>query len=472
MKKNWYALLSALVLASLVLTACGPAATPVPTTAPQPTKAPVVQPTTPPQPTKAPEPTATSAPKPVELRIAWWGSQTRHDRTIAVIELFQKKYPHIKITYEFAAWADYWTKMNTQAAGGTLPDIMQQDYQMIAQWVDKKLLMPLDPYIADGTINLKNVAEASIKGGIIGGKNYAINLGNNTLCFELDVDAFKKAGIDLPGDKWTWDDYEKIAMAFRQKANMYGGSDSLYNWELWRSIYLAMGEYIWSDDGTQLGYPPEHDKIYADFLKMAVRLQKAKAIPSREEEVAAQWTLENNLFVKGQAAMTWLWTNQVVASWKAAGENRNIKLATLPVPAGAKMGAHYMKPSMFFSITANSKNPKEAAMFIDFFTNSVEANEILLAERGVPISSAVREGIKPKLGKSQVAMFDFVAQAEKTAAPIRPPDPAGSADISGSDNSFIVTKVIEPVMYGKLSPEEGMALLRKEANAILAKNKK
>ena len=178
------------------------------------------------------------------------------------------------------------------------------------------------------------------------------------------------------------------------------------------------------------------------------------------------------MFIKGQAAMTWLWTNQAVTSMTAAGDKRNIKLQTLPVPVGAKISSHYMKPSMFFSITANSKNPKEAAMFIDFFTNSVEANEVLLAERGVPISSAVREGIKPKLGKPQVVMFDFVAQAEKTAAPIRPPDPAGSADISGSDNSFIVTKVIEPVMYGKLSAEDGVALLRKEATAILAKNKK
>ena len=452
-----------LVALAMLVTACGtpPAATP--TAAPQPTTAPAAKP---------PEATKPPAAEPVELRIAWWGSQARHDRTIKVIEMFQQKYPNIKVSYEFALWDDYWTKMNTQAAGNNLPDIMQQDYQKIAEWYSKKLLLPLDPYIADGTINLKNVAEASIKGGVLAdGKNYAINLGNNTLCFELDVDAFKKAGIDLPSDKWTWADFEKIAMAFREKANMYGDSDSLYNWELWRSIYLAMDENIWAADGTQLGYPAEHDQIYADFLKMAVRLQKAKAIPTREEEVAAQWTVENNLFVKGQAAMTWVWTNQIVASLKAAGEGRNVKIVTLPVPVGAKISAHYMKPSMFFSIPAGSKHPKEAAMFLDFFTNSVEANQVLLAERGIPISSAVREGIKPQLGQSQIAMFDFAALAEKTAAPIRPPDPAGAGEVSGSNNSLIVAKVIEPVMYGKLSPEDGMALLRKEANTILAKNK-
>jgi len=457
MKNKLFTLLSVLVLASVVLTACGTPPAAAPTAASQPTSVP---------PTQAP------AAQPVELRIAWWGSQARHDRTIAVIELFQKKYPNIKIAYEYALWDDYWVKMNTQAAGNNLPDIMQQDYQKIAEWYSKNLLMPLDDHIANGTINLKNVAEASVKGGVLGGKNYAINLGNNTLCFELDVDAFKKAGIDLPPANWTWADYEKIAMAFREKANMYGGADSLYNWELWRSIYLAMDENIWAADGLQLGYPAAHDQIYADFLKMAVRLQKAKAIPTREEEVAAKWTVENNPFVKGQAAMTWLWTNQIVASLKAAGEGRNVKIVTLPVPVGAKISAHYMKPSMFFSITANSKHPKEAAMFLDFFTNSVEANQVLLAERGIPISSAVREGIKPQLGQSQIAMFDFAAQAEKTAAPIRPADPAGAGEISGSDNSLIVTKVIEPVMYGKLSAEDGIALLRNEANAILAKNKK
>ena len=30
----------------------------------------------------------------ITLRISWWGSQERHDRTMAVIELFEERYPH------------------------------------------------------------------------------------------------------------------------------------------------------------------------------------------------------------------------------------------------------------------------------------------------------------------------------------------------------------------------------------------
>lgn len=440
MKRHLFALLSVLVIVSFVLTACGetPTATPAPTKAPQ----------------------------PVELRIAWWGSQTRHDRTIKVIEMFMQKYPNIKITYEFAAWADYWTKMNTQAAGGNLPDIMQQDYQMIAEWTGKNLLLPLDPYIADGTINLKNVAPASISGGVLGGKTYAINLGNNTLCFLVDEDMLKKAGATLPSDKWTWADFEKLATELKTKAGVYGSNDTLNNVELWKSLYLAYGEWAWAADGTQLGYT--NDKPYVDFLNMSLRLQKAGVLPTQADIAAMPTALESGLFPTGKSGMWWGWTNMIVAVWTAAGEQRNFKALPLPRPVDAKQSENYAKPSMFWSVTASSKHPKEAAMFIDYFTNSVEANEVLLAERGIPISSVVREGLKPKLGKAQLAGFDLLSRIEKDLSPLPPPDAPGTADVVNN----VFNPTIEQVMYGKMTPEAAMAQIRKDANAILIKNKK
>jgi multiple sugar transport system substrate-binding protein len=99
---------------------------------------------------------------PVELRVAWWGSQDRHNRTIKAIELFQKKHPNIKVTYEFAGWGDYWTKMTTQAAGRNLPDVMQQDYAYIAEWSSRGLIAPLDDFVKSGTIDVRDVAEAAL----------------------------------------------------------------------------------------------------------------------------------------------------------------------------------------------------------------------------------------------------------------------------------------------------------------------
>ena len=101
-----------------------------------------------------------------------------------------------------------------------------------------------------------------------------------------------------------------------------------------------------------------------------------------------------------------VWSNQIVAVQSAAGEDRNFVLVHLPRPEGGQP-SNYLKPSQFFSITKHAKHPEEAAKFINYFTNNIEANKVLLAERGVPISPKVNEALTPLLGKSQVAISDY-----------------------------------------------------------------
>src|SRR3982751_1657684 len=84
-----------------------------------------------------------------DLQVTWRGSQSRHDRTIKVIKMYMDAHPDLNITYEFSGWDDYWTRLNTQAAGGQLPCIMQQDYAYVQEWATRKLLLPLDDYLKD-----------------------------------------------------------------------------------------------------------------------------------------------------------------------------------------------------------------------------------------------------------------------------------------------------------------------------------
>ncbi|MFN3980443.1 MAG: sugar ABC transporter substrate-binding protein, partial [Caldilinea sp.] len=168
--------------------------------------------------------------------------------------------------------------------------------------------------------------------------------------------------------------------------------------------------------------------------------------------------------VTGQSAMTFLWSNQIVALTNAAGEGRNFILHPMPRPEGGA-SANYYKPSMFFSVTSQARHPKEAAMFIDFFTNNVEANQILMAERGVPISSAVRTALEPMLDVAQKQMFDYIASLESNVSPIPPPDVAGHANVL---NNVYWPLAIDPFMFGQISVEEAIRIFRTEANTVLA----
>ena len=260
---------------------------------------------------------------PVELRVTWWGSQDRHDRTIKAIQLFQQKHPNIKITYEFSSFNDYLTKLSTQAAGGGLPDVMQMDYAWIAEWSQRGLLVPLDDYTKNGTINISDVDPSNLDGGRVDGKLVAINLGSNSQNWVLDADAFKKAGVDLPKDDWTWDDFEKTAMALHQKLGNWGQGVAIADNQLWKSLYLSQGAWAFAKDGTQLGYTD--DKPLVDWLNMILRLQKAGAVIPHQEDLASYASASPEQFpmVTSKSDMEYFWSNQITAFWKAAGDNRN-----------------------------------------------------------------------------------------------------------------------------------------------------
>lgn len=457
MRRDWMKFtfpgwLSVLVLVPFVLSACSAPSPPA---------------------SSAPAASATSAPgaaqgssgEQVQLRFAWWGSQDRHNRTIKAIELFQQMHPNISITYEFANFQDYFTKMATYATGGNLPDLMQQDYATIAQWNSNGLLLPLDDYLNDGTIKLTDVPKASVDGGRLNGKLVALNLGNNSQSMVLDVDAFQKAGVPLPSENWTWDDFEKLAMDLHAKLGVYGAGANLDDIQLWKSLHLGYGQWGFSTDGKGLGYTD--DQLFVRYLGMVQRLQDAGAIPDQQEEIAQYRVanVEGLPIVKGRAAMQYMWSNQLVAAWTAAGENRHFKLTTLPRPKDGGKSENYLKPSQFISITKDTKHPREAAMFIDFITNDVEANKILLGERGVPISPRIAEAIKPLLTPAQLETEDYLALIEKNSSPLPPPDPAAQQKLN--DNVYL-PQLVDPVLLKQTPAEAAVTQFRKDATVLLS----
>ncbi len=405
----------------------------------------------------------------VDLKVIWWGSQTRHEGTIKTIDLYKQKNPNVTAVYEFAAWNDYWTKVTTMAAGGQLPDVMQQDYAYVAEWQKRNLLHALDEYVQSKVLDFSNVTDALISSGRIGGKLYAVNLGSNSEAMILDTDVFKQAGVALPKSDWTWEDFEKIVLEIHQKTGLYGHGPGLDNIQLWKNIYLGLGQWAYNNEGTALGYTD--DKPFADHLAMMLRLMKAGAIPSKQEAIAT-WgdgdNPEQTPIIQKKAGMQFLWSNQAFAVNKASGEGRHFVLMSLPRTRRGGPSPNYIKASMFFSVSNQSKTPKEAARFIDYFTNDIDANKILMAERGVPISSEIRTALSPLVPPITQEVFNFVGWVAKEASPCPPPDPVKNTDIY---TNVWRPQVIEKVLFGVITPEQGAKVLRDKATELLAATK-
>ena len=98
-----------------------------------------------------------------------------------------------------------------------------------------------------------------------------------------------------------------------------------------------------------------------------------------------------------------------------------------------------MKPSQFLSVATNSDYPEIAMKFVNDFTNDIDMNMELKAERGVPISTVVQESLAATYEEDSVnkQIFDFVSAVTPIADKIWVPEPkANGAIITLTSNMF------------------------------------
>ncbi|MBB6670148.1 ABC transporter substrate-binding protein [Cohnella nanjingensis] len=392
----------------------------------------------------------------VTLRVAWWGGQSRHDYTLKVIDLYQQKHPNVKIETEYAAFDDYWKKLAPQAAANQLPDVIQMDISYLSQYGSKGQLEDLKPYIDKGLIDTSNVSDSVLSGGKVKDTLYAFNLGSNALASIVDLQLLKDNGIDVPTNEWTWDDYTDIGAKLKEKGKIFGG----FRFDVFFPFYLrGQGKHMYAADGTGLGY---EDQQFIDYFTMYKGWYDNGYLLSLDKESQKKGTPEEDEMVPGHSFSSNGWSNQYILLANAV--KRPIDL--LPVPGWNQNKALFLKPSMYFSIPQSSKAKEEAAKFIDFWVNDVEANKIIMGERGVPISSKIKEELKPLLTPEQTKVFDYVAWAEQNASEMDPPNPVGATEVDALLKSYG-----ESILYKKITIEDAAAKFRKEAEEILAKNK-
>ncbi|NHN28975.1 ABC transporter substrate-binding protein [Paenibacillus agricola] len=396
-----------------------------------------------------------------KIRVAWWGSQDRNDKTLKTIDLFMKKNPNIEVQSEFIGFDDYMNKVNTQAAGGNLPDVMQIHEGIINEYVSRNLLVDLNPFVTKGTINLKNV-DAIYLPDKVDGKLWGINLGTNSATMVYDPALFAKAGVEELKPGYTYDDMANALRAIKAKlGNDFYGITLDNGYDGLKHYVRQSGTMFYSADGKKLGYTD--DKVFVDYFTFWQKLMKEGLTPTPEVQSEFK-QLENSLLVNGKAAIQPVFSNQIVALSTAA--KRPLKMTVYPSLPNGKEG-HFLKAAMSFAVTSGSKNQEAAAKLIDFFTNDVEGNDILAAERGIPVSSEIRKSVSAKVPETSKQMFSYIEIAQKYARESDPPSPAGDTEIR-----TLVSKIQEQINFGKLTPEEGAKQFRKDAESILAKNVK
>jgi len=397
-----------------------------------------------------------SAEEQVTLRVTWWGSQTRHDLTMAAIAKFEEKYPNIKVEPEFTSWDGYWSKLATQVAGGLLPDVIQMDYQYLTQYGQSGVLADLKPYFESGAIDVSNVAESVLASGQVGDKIYALSTGTNALATFYRKDVLDEAGVEMPMEP-TLEQLAEIAATVFEKTGRT--QDTLVGKDALRNLLRSYGLQLFNEEGDGLGFDdPKYivrtweDRLAAVEAGWCLDVGETAATTAFDAMVSDTWA-------------TWHWTNELAAYQE--GSNCELELACWPTPEDGTVSPAYFKPSMFWSVSEDSAVKDAAATFINFFTNDPDCFDIVGIDRAMPISSEILAYITPNLDETSqkvAAYLDYLGQEGKTS-PIMKPDAAASGEVEA-----LLGEYFEAVQYGQVDDLTAWAQqYMDEANALLLK---
>ena len=338
------------------------------------------------------------------------------------------------------------------------------DYMYISTYAQNGSLADLSEYINNGTIDASGIDEALMNASNIGGKTVGIPLSTSLVAFTYNPSVLEEAGVDVPTDDWTWDDFATAAKTVKEKTGKYGMSTSpVIDTNLFNYWVRGYGEKLFADDNKSLGY--DDDKITEDFFTYWLDLIDAGAVPNPDEyEQIATLGNDANPVITNDAAFHQSWNNFTTIGANAG--NDTLKLVAPPTNT-TNTKALWYKPGMFFSVAETSSVKKEAAEFINWFLNSDEANDIMMGERGTPASATAREHLinSGKLSAQQTDMFNFVDTAAAYCGDTPAADPAGISEIN-----TIFKNIGYAVFYGQTTPADAAAQFRTEVNAVLEAN--
>ncbi len=399
---------------------------------------------------------ASSSGQEIALRVAWWGNQVRNDRTHAVIEMYANENSDITFSEEMNEFSAYNDRLAVQAAGNSLPDILQMDYAYIDQYAKSNQLLDLSPYIDSGELDVSNVSQTILSSGTIDDKVYGIPLGINAPVLFYNQNVVADAGVTIP-ENMTWEQFIDISKTIYDKTGVktnlsYGNGIVLFQY-----VLRGNGERLYADDGkigASLDSATSAYQLYVDAVDEGWHTDPAMFVEISPTSV------EENPLQSGNSWCAFVWSNQATAYNNSKPDG--VTYGFTEYPSNDTQKSNYLKPSQFFCISANSKNPDEAVAFLNYFINSVEANEILLVDRGVPVSSVVAQAISPSLNPEDQAMIEYIDVVTENSSEIDPPDPDGSSEVKE-----LFDNLAEEVCYKQITPEEAGTRFIEEGNKAL-----
>jgi multiple sugar transport system substrate-binding protein len=330
---------------SIIVGACGGAASAPPTTGSQ-----------------AP---ATSAPpaEKVTFRLTTWaGEGEAKELQELVLDKINASQSEFEIVHS-AAPADYYTKLQTALAGGTGADFMWLSQEYVAGYAARGALLDLTDLLTgidSPTADVEGYFPNVMSTALYQDKVYGLPWISQPVVLYYNPELFDAAGLDYPDDTWDWDKFTTTAKALTKAPDQYG-----FVANGWPPVHM----FIWQAGGEVISPDLKSSPIDSPEAIMGEEFYKSlifnEACCPSEATMAEQGFSE--MFKAGKVAMFMGGASDTFES--ADGVALDIRAAV--VPKGPKSRTTFAWTGST-SVNATVKNPELAAKALVALTDGIQ----------------------------------------------------------------------------------------------------
>ena len=393
-----------------------------------------------------------------DLRMSWWGGESRHEATQAALKACGETYGHT-ISPEFTGFDGYLEKLTTQMAGGTEADIVQVNWPWLPLFSqDGKGFHDLNT-LSD-TIDLDQWSDDQLAPVTVNGKLNGLPLSTTGRVFFFNTTTLEEAGIPVPT---TWEEFFSSAEVLREKMgedhNLFNSVKETAQLLVTLAVVQKTGKDLVDPETNRVAWTPEE---LAAGIAFYGRMIETGAVRSQQEE-AGEGNVnlyEKQDWAQGKIAGSYEWDTTYFKYSDPLNEGEMLD-STQPVRfEDAVTDGAYRKPSMLFAISKNSDNPEAAAEIVNCMLTEPEGIDALKDTRGLPAAKVAADRlieagmIKPEIVKAhEIAM-------EASGPAISPFNE--HPELRGA---FIDT--LEEYSYDMISAEEAAEVIIDAANDVL-----
>lgn len=320
-----------------------------------------------------------------ELRMSWWGGESRHVATQKAIAACGAKHGHT-VRGEFTGFDGYLEKLTTQMAGQTEADIVQVNWP----W------LPL--FSKDGTgfadlrtlkgIDLSNWTDADLTAGSMNGVLQGLPVSTTGRVFFFNTTTFDKAGVPIPT---TWEEFFAATKTIKEKLGKdyytFNAVKETAHLLTILAVVQKTGKDMVDPQTNRVAWTPDE---LAEGISFLGKLVETGAIRSQKEEASDGNVnlFEKPAWAEGKVAGSYEWDSTYSKYADPLKDGQILKPVAMLKMADAVTEGVYRKPSMVFSVSKNSENPEAAAQILNCLLNEPEGIDALGTSRGLPASKA------------------------------------------------------------------------------------